>query len=129
MAWRRIERHLGSRALLPLAVIATLAAFAAWGGAAGRRRRRQPWTAGDPALQLPVAPLHSRRGPRQGHAGFLLLQFGRRGYVASLLPNTPNNIIHWLQGPQSVIPGVDMPTLNVSDQDARDIPAYLYTLK
>jgi cytochrome c1 len=31
--------------------------------------------------------------------------------------------------PQEIEPGTALPEMNVSDQDARDIVAYLYTLK
>jgi cytochrome c1 len=52
-----------------------------------------------------------------------------RSYVAGVLPNTPANVIRWIQDP----PGVDhltaMPNLGVTDSDARDIASYLYTLK
>jgi cytochrome c1 len=37
--------------------------------------------------------------------------------------------MHWIQKPREVSPHTDMPNMNVSDQDARDIVAYLYTLK
>jgi cytochrome c len=52
-----------------------------------------------------------------------------RSYVAGVLPNTPPNVVRWIQNP----PGVDrltaMPNLGVTDSDARDIASYLYTLK
>lgn len=52
-----------------------------------------------------------------------------RSYVAGVMPNTPSNVIRWIQDP----PGVDrltaMPNLGVTDSDARDIASYLYTLK
>ncbi len=52
-----------------------------------------------------------------------------RSYVAGVLPNTPSNVVRWIQDP----PGVDrltaMPNLGVTDSDARDIASYLYTLK
>lgn len=52
-----------------------------------------------------------------------------RSYVAGVLPNTPPNVVRWIQNP----PGVDrltaMPNLGVTDTDARDIASYLYTLK
>lgn len=58
-----------------------------------------------------------------------LTQMGARSYIAGVLPNTPDNMIRWLENP----PGVDrltaMPNLGVSDSDARDIAGYLYTLK
>ena len=52
-----------------------------------------------------------------------------RTYIGGVLTNSPDNMIRWIQNP----PGVDnltaMPNLGVTEQDARDIASYLYTLK
>jgi cytochrome c2 len=52
-----------------------------------------------------------------------------RQYIAGLLRNTPENMVHWLRFPQKVVPGNAMPNLGISDRDARNIAAYLATLK
>ena len=52
-----------------------------------------------------------------------------RTYIAGELANTPDNLIRWLKNPQEVEPGTAMPYLGVSETDARDIAAYLYTLR
>lgn len=52
----------------------------------------------------------------------------QRSYIVGLLPNTPENLIHWLRFPQEVEPDTAMPTLGLSEAEARDIAAYLYTL-
>jgi cytochrome c len=51
-----------------------------------------------------------------------------RAYLAGQLPNTPENLIHWVQHPHSVNPKTVMPEMNVGDEDARNIAAYLYSL-
>jgi cytochrome c len=56
-------------------------------------------------------------------------QVASRMYVAGVLPNTPDNMIRWVQHPRDVDPLTAMPNLGVTDQDARDIVGYLYTLK
>jgi len=53
----------------------------------------------------------------------------RRVYIAGSLPNTPENLIRWIHNPQQISPGSAMPDLGVTEQDARDIAAYLYTLE
>ncbi len=58
-----------------------------------------------------------------------LENWSARHYVAGSLPNTPENLIHWIRHPQSVEPGNAMPDLGVTLEDARDISAYLYTLR
>lgn len=45
------------------------------------------------------------------------------------LTNTPDNMKTWIQKPQQIDPKNVMPDMGVTDQDAKDIVAYLYTLK
>lgn len=52
-----------------------------------------------------------------------------RRYIGGVLRNTPENMVRWLLDPQQVDPQSAMPNLRIRDQDARDIAAYLYTLK
>lgn len=58
-----------------------------------------------------------------------LQQVASRVYLAGVLPNTPDNMVRWIQHPRDVDPLTAMPNLGVTDQDARDIAGYLYTLK
>lgn len=64
-----------------------------------------------------------------GLVGPPLNQVSRRVYLAGRLQNTPDNMMHWIQNPQSVDEKTAMPNLGVTDQDARDITSYLYSLK
>jgi cytochrome c len=50
-----------------------------------------------------------------------------RMYIAGMLNNEPNNLIHWIQDPKSVNPHTAMPVLGLSQRDAADIAAYLYS--
>lgn len=52
-----------------------------------------------------------------------------RGYLAGQLSNSPENMRRWIQHPQTVERGTAMPEMGVTDADARDITAYLYTLR
>ena len=54
---------------------------------------------------------------------------GTRKYIGGVLPNTPENMIRWLRNPQAVDPRSAMPPLGVTEQDARDMAAYLSTLR
>jgi cytochrome c len=65
----------------------------------------------------------------EGTVGAPLTDFARRGFIAGSLPNTPENLIAWLRNPQEIEPGTVMPNLNVTDADARDMAAYLATLR
>ena len=58
-----------------------------------------------------------------------LSDWPERLYIAGTLTNTPDNLIYWIQFPQEIAPGTAMPNLGVTEQDARDIAAYLYRLR
>ncbi|MGE3783519.1 MAG: cytochrome c oxidase assembly protein, partial [Alphaproteobacteria bacterium] len=64
-----------------------------------------------------------------GVVGPPLIQIGRRIYIAGLLRNTPDNMIAWLRDPQRVVPGNAMPDMGLNERDARDLAAYLYTIR
>jgi cytochrome c len=65
----------------------------------------------------------------RGLVGPPLTNIADRMYLAGQLPNTPDNMKRWIREPQSVESGSAMPNLNVTETDARDIAAYLYTLR
>lgn len=65
----------------------------------------------------------------KGLVGPPLLWWSRRTFIAGELPNTPEGLVRWVRSPQSVEPHTAMPTLGLSDQQARDVAAYLYTLR
>ena len=52
-----------------------------------------------------------------------------RVYLAGRIENTPENMMKWIRTPQDVQPGTAMPNMGVSEKDARDIAAFLYTLR
>lgn len=54
--------------------------------------------------------------------------FSRRSFIAGELPNSADNLVRWLRNPPGVEPGTAMPVLGLTEQQARDIAAYLYTL-
>lgn len=56
-------------------------------------------------------------------------RYGSRGFVAGILPNHPDNIVRWIRAPHDVDPASAMPALGVTERDARDIAAFLATLK
>ena len=49
--------------------------------------------------------------------------------IAGVLPNTPANLVRWIQEPQAVTRATPMPNMGLTDQQSRDIAAYLYTLR
>jgi len=63
----------------------------------------------------------------EGMVGPPLAHFARRSFIAGQLPNTPENLVRWVKDPPAVEPGTAMPALGLSDQQARDVAAYLYS--
>jgi cytochrome c2 len=64
-----------------------------------------------------------------GSVGPPLAGFGRRAYIAGLLPNRPMMLTAWLRDPPALAPDTAMPALGLSGPEARDVAAYLYTLR
>jgi cytochrome c len=64
-----------------------------------------------------------------GLVGPSLDHMGRRIFIAGLLRNTPDNMMTWLRSPQAVSTGNAMPDMGLDEDQARDITAYLYTLR
>ena len=69
-----------------------------------------------------VTGAHGLKGPP-------LLWFARRDYVAGELPNTFENVVAFLESPQSIHPHSAMPAAGLGHHQAGDVAAYLYTLR
>jgi cytochrome c1 len=63
------------------------------------------------------------------HVGPSLKKIGTRGYIAGVLANTPENMLRWLRDPPGIDPRTAMPKIPMTDQETRDMVAYLYSLK
>lgn len=50
-------------------------------------------------------------------------------YIAGVLPNSRDNMIKWLRASRDLVPHTAMPSTGISDQQARDVAAYLYALR
>jgi cytochrome c len=55
--------------------------------------------------------------------------WSKRVYIAGEVPNTVTNLTKWIQHPPQIEPKTAMPEMGVTEQDSRDIAAYLYSLK
>ncbi|HXT16598.1 MAG TPA: c-type cytochrome [Gemmatimonadaceae bacterium] len=65
-----------------------------------------------------------------GLVGPSLAGIASRAMIGGDLPNDSTNLLRWIVNPQAIRPGVAMPPLgNVSAQRARDVVAYLETLR
>lgn len=97
----------------------------------------RPETGGDPergemAIRaFGCGACHEIAGIRgaSGRVGPPLLAVKRQAYIAGLMPNTRENLAAWLQNPPAIAPDTAMPDLGITPVQARDIAAYLYTLR
>ena len=64
-----------------------------------------------------------------GDAGPSLQYMGRLSYIAGSIPNQPENMIRFLRNPPAVKPGTLMPALGISEEEARHMAAFMYTLQ
>ncbi len=57
-----------------------------------------------------------------------LMEWARRGVLAGRHPNAPEVLVAWLRDPPALSPGTAMPNLGLTEREARDAAAYLFTL-
>jgi cytochrome c len=50
-------------------------------------------------------------------------------YISGNLPNSPENIMRWIESPHSILPKTKMPELGIGSTEARDIATYLWSLR
>jgi cytochrome c2 len=65
----------------------------------------------------------------KGMVGPSLEHVASRPIIATKIPNSQANMTAYIQNPQMTNPENVMPNLGVKPDEARDIAAYLYTLK
>lgn len=58
-----------------------------------------------------------------------LTAWAQRRYIAGALPNNYENTVRWLMDPQAIEPGTAMPNMDVTQEHARDMTAYLFRLR
>jgi len=56
-------------------------------------------------------------------------KMGLRSFVGGVIPNTPPNMVRFLRAPKQFVPDGAMPNLGITERDARDIAAYLQSLR
>jgi cytochrome c1 len=64
----------------------------------------------------------------RGRVGPPLDQVATRLFIAGATPNHPGDLIAWIHDPQAIDSATAMPNVGLSQAQARDVAAYLYTL-
>jgi cytochrome c len=119
------------------AALVLLALCGFWGCGQSVERQAAAMTGGKPARGKALVrkygcqACHTIPGVSgaDGTIGPPLDGIAKRAYLAGRLQNEPRNMIRWIREPQEVSPGTVMPEMGVTEQDGRDIAAYLYTLR
>lgn len=65
----------------------------------------------------------------RGMVGPPLIYLSQRTMIAGEVPNTPENLVRWIENPKNIEPKTAMPNLGLTEDQAYDIAAYLYTLR
>jgi cytochrome c2 len=94
-------------------------------------------TLGDPARAPPLFVANGCSGCHRisgvpgarGRTGPSLDGISQRSFIGGVLTNTPQNLIDWIRASRELSPQTAMPSTRVSEQDARDMAAYLYGLQ
>lgn len=62
-----------------------------------------------------------------GQVGASLADIRKRVFVGGAATNSAENLVRWIILPQSFSPTSAMPATGISESEARDVAAYLYT--
>jgi cytochrome c2 len=62
-----------------------------------------------------------------GKVGGPLKDIRQRVYVGGVVTNSPDNLVRWIVSPQTFSPRTAMPATGISEAEARDVAAYLYS--
>jgi cytochrome c len=62
-----------------------------------------------------------------GKVGGPLKDLRQRVYVGGVVTNSPDNLIRWIVSPQTFSPRTAMPATGITEAEARDVAAYLYS--
>jgi putative membrane protein len=133
---QQLRAHTAARTLVLLAAVTTAAAL----GGCGRQAEGEAESGitggnaerGRAAIRsFGCGACHEVRGVpgADGRVGPSLNAVAARVYIAGYLPNEPETLVRWIMAPQAYRDPTVMPDLGVTEQQARDIAAYLYTMK
>ncbi|OWV92849.1 cytochrome C [Rhizobium sp. R72] len=119
------------------ALVATVAAFAAGTLLKDARQRDEvarELTGGDPSKAAPIFRRYGCTGCHRipgiagadGKVAAPLTEMRQRVYIGGVVDNNADNLVHWIVSPQAFSPKTAMPTTGITQQEARDLAAYLY---
>jgi cytochrome c2 len=115
--------------------VLALLALAFVSGCSKKPPSSEPLTGGNPRVgqrliaRYGCAACHQIKGiaNADSRVGPSLKEIRNSSYVGGVLPNSADNLMKWLVHPRAVSPTTAMPELGVSQAEARDMAAYLYS--
>jgi cytochrome c len=134
--WSDLARPLtAAGGILAICIVATIAVATYWNVSAQREDAvAKALTGGDPRL----APRLIRRygcggchtisaiAGADGKVAAPLDQLRKRVYIGGVLPNTADNLVHWIVSPRAFSPQTAMPDTGITEAEARHVAAFLY---
>jgi cytochrome c2 len=116
----------------PLAILLSVSLLAA---CSKTPPKTEPITGGDPRhgrellARYGCASCHKIKGiaHADSQVGPPLDEIRSRGYIAGVLPHSADNLMKWIRHPREIVPNTAMPDLGVTEAEARDMAAYLYS--
>jgi cytochrome c2 len=92
-------------------------------------------TSGDASLAPPIfrkfgcSGCHTIPGVpgADGEVGGSLEGLSKRVYIGGVLTNTPDHLVSWIVSPEKFSARTAMPTTGISEAEASDLAAYLYS--
>jgi cytochrome c1 len=104
---------------------------------AEQRRAAVSLTGGNPSaapaliIRFGCAGCHSISGVPEaaGQIGPSLNNLARQGYVGGVVQNTTENLVNWIVDPRAIDPMSAMPRTGITHNQARDVAAYLLSLR
>ncbi|MGJ4929252.1 c-type cytochrome [Bradyrhizobium sp. HKCCYLS2038] len=124
----------GAAIVVLLAAIAGPAAMA-WSSSRESERAARAMTGGDPdhapelMRRYGCAGCHTISGitGADGQVGPPLTGLRQRVYIGGVANNSPDNLVQWIVSPQTFSPRTAMPATGITEAEARDVAAYLYS--
>ncbi|TJV03957.1 MAG: c-type cytochrome [Mesorhizobium sp.] len=134
-----LSKLLATASALLVLLTAAVAGLTLWSDRAARiRHEAEAATGGNVARALPIMTTNGCSGCHtitgvpgaQGQVGPRLdSSLADRVIIGGVLTNNPENLVRWIRSARDINPHTAMPSTRITEQQARDIAAYLYALK
>jgi cytochrome c1 len=106
-----------------------------WSSRAKADRVARAMTGGDPTRAPDIMRRYGCGGCHtipslagaNGRVGPPLTELIHRVYIGGTTNNSPDNLVQWIVSPQTFSPRTVMPATGITEAEARDVAAYLYS--